>query len=149
MIKKMLVAIDGSEHAERALDLALEMAKTYAAEVQIVSVVSPVKSVIPRFTPAAPPSQFYNFFIKYIEDRLKTVLSEALKKAREENPTVKILTKLLNGNPAQEIVQTAKDENVDIIIIGSRGLGGIDELLLGSVSNKIADTATCPVLIVK
>ena len=149
MIKKMLVAIDGSEPADKALDFALDIADQCAAEVQIISVVPPVNSVIPRFTPAAPPKEFYKFFINHVENRLKTVLSEALQRAKDKKPTLKITTRLLKGSPALKIVQTAKDEDVDLIIMGSRGLSGVDEFFLGSVSNKVADTATCPILIIK
>ena len=145
----MLVAIDGSKLADKALDFALDLAKKCAAEVQIVSVVPPVDSIIPRFSLAAPPKNIYDFFINHVEDRLKKVLSEALNKAKRREPKLRISTRLLNGRPAEKIVQWAKEEAFDIIVVGSRGLSGVNELLLGSVSNRIADTATCPVLIVK
>jgi nucleotide-binding universal stress UspA family protein len=58
-------------------------------------------------------------------------------------------TKLVEGRPADKIVETAKLESCDLIVIGSRGLGGIKEFFLGSVSDRVADEAPCPVLIVK
>ena len=54
-----------------------------------------------------------------------------------------------DGRPADVIVQTAIDDHVDLIVLGSRGLGGIKQLFLGSVSDRVADEARCPVLIVK
>lgn len=149
MIKKMLIAVDGSESSEKALDFALDIAEKCYADVQIVSVIPPIESIVPRFTPAVPPTQFQKLFIDYVENRLKTVLSEELKKARGEKPSLKISTRLLNGNPADEIVRLAKEEDFSVIVVGSRGLSGVEELLLGSVSDRIADIATCPVLIFK
>ena len=149
MIKKMLVAVDGSEYAAKALDLALDLAEKLAADVQIVSVVPPVNSLIPRFTPVAPPTTFYTTLVNEMEKRLKNVLSETLKEAKEKKPKLKISTRLLKGSPAKKIVQTAKDEDFGIIVVGSRGLSDVEELFLGSVSDRVADNATCPVLIVK
>lgn len=145
----MLVAIDGSKPADNALDFALDLAEKCAAEVQIVSVVPPVDSVIPRITPAAPPKNIYDSFINHVEERLRKVLSEAFNKAKKREPELRISTRLLKGRPAEKIVQWAKEEDFDLIVVGSRGLSGVTELFLGSVSNRIADTATCPVLIVK
>jgi nucleotide-binding universal stress UspA family protein len=149
LIKKMLVAIDGSESSAKALDFAIELAEKWTAKVQIVSVVQPVESLIPRFTFAAPPPEFYAFFIKHVEDRIERTLSTALNKAKNKNPNLTVSTRMLKGRPADKIVETAKNEDFDLIIVGSRGLGGVDDLILGSVSDRIADNATCSVLIVK
>jgi len=56
---------------------------------------------------------------------------------------------MVEGRPSDEIVETAKEGNFDIVVMGSRGLGGIKEFFLGSVSDRVADEAACPVLIVK
>jgi nucleotide-binding universal stress UspA family protein len=144
----MLVAIDGSESATKALDYALSLAETCDAEVQIVSVIPPVESLMPRFSLTAPPIH-YSLFIDEVEKRLKTVLSDTLTEAKEKRPSISISMRLLKGRPAHTIVQTAQEEGFDIIVVGSRGLSGINELVLGSVSDRVADLATCPVLIVK
>ena len=148
-INKMLIAVDGSEAAAKGLDFTLNLADKLDAEVQILSVVPPVDSIIPRFIPMAPPSTFYTSIIDEMEKRLKTVLSEALKSAKEKTPKLKISTRLLKGRPADRIIQTAKEEGFDIIVVGSRGLSGVEEFFLGSVSDRIADRASCSVLIVK
>jgi nucleotide-binding universal stress UspA family protein len=147
-ITKMLVAIDGSESATKALAYALSLAEKCAAEVQIVSVVPPVESLMPRFTLTAPPIH-YSLFVGEVEKRLQTVLSDALSEAKEKRPNMHVSIRLLKGRPADTIVQTAQEESFDIIVLGSRGLSGLDELVLGSVSDRVADLATCPVLIVK
>ena len=147
-ITRILVAIDGSESATKALDYALSLAEKCEAEVHIVSVVPPVESLMPRFSLTAPPIH-YSLFIGEVEKRLQTVLADALTEAKEKRLNIPLSIRLLKGRPAVTIVQTAQEEGFDIIVVGSRGLSGLDELVLGSVSDRIADLATCPVLIVK
>lgn len=141
-IKKMLVAVDGSKTATKALDYALSLAEKCGAEVQIVSVVQTIDSVTPS------PQSVYASFIYDLEKSVETVLAEAVKVAKKKT-NLKVSTRLLKGRPADEIVRLAKEEGFDIIVLGSRGLGGTEELFLGSVSDRVADKSACPVLIVK
>jgi nucleotide-binding universal stress UspA family protein len=148
LIKKILVALDGSKSADRALDFALDLAKKYSAEVTVISVFD-----VPSVSLVAPSLVFAPISTsKYLDDlRIfhEKVLAEALKKAKRLNTGLKVSTKFLQGRAADEIVETAREEGCDIIVIGSRGLGGIKEFLLGSTSHRVADEAPCPVLIVK
>ena len=148
MINKILVAIDGSETAELALDFGFDLAIKYSAEVMIVSVLDTIsKSLIYRgmlFTPTST--------VKYLEELeafYEKILSDALQKQNQLKQKIKVSTKLLKGRAADKIVETANEGNFDFIVIGSRGLGGIKEFFLGSVSDRVADEAKCPVLIVK
>ncbi|MCJ7631892.1 universal stress protein [Candidatus Bathyarchaeota archaeon] len=143
-INKMLVATDGSEAAAKALNYALSLAEKCDAEVQIVSVVPTIDSLIP-----SSPHALYASLIFDMEKSMETLLSEAFKVAKEKKPNLKVSTRLLRGRPADEIVHVAKEEGFDIIVVGSRGLSGAKELFLGSVSDRVADKAMCPVLIVK
>jgi nucleotide-binding universal stress UspA family protein len=88
-------------------------------------------------------------FFKEIKASHEKILSKALKRAKELKPDLKISTVLKEGRPADEIVKTAKEENFDLIVMGHRGLGRVKEFFLGSVSDRVADEAHCPVLIVK
>lgn len=142
-IKKMLVAIDGSNAATKALNYALSLAEKCDAEVQIVSVVQTIDSMMPS------PGVLYASLIYDMEKSIETILSEILKVAKDKKPNLKVSTRLLKGRPADEIVHLAKEEGFDIIVLGSRGLSGAEELFLGSVSDRVADKAPCPVLIVK
>lgn len=152
MIKKILVALDGSEAADKALDHALDIAEKYSAGILLLSVIQPV--VVPRvaFSPAAvspvPPTATVNYSKKLREQHEK-LLSEALNKAKKLKPKIKISTKLVDGRPSDQLVETAQKGDFDLLVIGSRGLGGIKEFFLGSVSDRVADEAPCPVLIVK
>ncbi|HDQ05167.1 MAG TPA: universal stress protein [Candidatus Bathyarchaeota archaeon] len=150
MIKKILVPIDGSKHSDRALDYALDLAEKYSADIQLVSVAQPVVATGPMFLtqPILPPASTA-MYVKEIEAAHKKMLSEALKKAKESKPDIKISKKLVTGRPADKIVEIADKGNFDLIVMGSRGTGGIKEFFLGSVSDRVADEAPCPVVIVK
>jgi len=152
LIKKILVALDGSEPADKALGFALDLGEKYSAEIVLLSVVPPV--IVPldpyptRGVPPIPPVAM-TMYSKEVKASHEKVLSEALKKAKKIKPKLKVSTKLAEGRPSDKIVETAKEENFDVIVVGSRGLGGIKKFFLGSVSDRVADEATCPVLIVK
>jgi nucleotide-binding universal stress UspA family protein len=152
LIRKILVPTDGSDHANRALDFALDLAEKYSAEIVLLNVVQP--DVAPLIlhpvegVSAVPPVPMVTH-LKELKPFHEKLLSEALLKAQQAKPDLKISTLLLEGRPSDRIIAAAKEEGFDIVVMGSRGLGGLKEFFLGSVSDKVVDGATCPVLIVK
>jgi nucleotide-binding universal stress UspA family protein len=148
MIKKILVAIDGSKHADQSLDYAIDLAKRYSAKITVLTVInSPPNYLLNKgevFTPVSTQE-----LSKKIENYHKKILKKALEKVKKTSKKTVISQKLLTGRPADKIIETAKEENFDLIVIGSRGLGGIKQFLLGSVSDRVADEAPIPVLIIK
>jgi len=154
-MKKILVAIDGSEPADNALDFALNLVEKYSASLVLLNVYSraSVLSMIsyPTYSTATADSipATIAAYHKELTNRHGKMLEAALKKATNLKPNVKVSTKLMEGNPAQKIVEMAKEENFDLIVVGHRGLSGIKALFLGSVSNRVVHEAECPVLIIK
>ena len=145
MIKKILVAIDGSDHADHALDFALDLAKKYSAKMLLITVVPPVFLPIPSMN--VMKSQAVADASAELENSFSAVLSKTEEKVKSLT-NLDVFTRLEHGNPDEVIVETAKIGNFDVIVIGSRGLGRRD-FALGSVSSRVAENATCPVLIVK
>ncbi|RJS89452.1 hypothetical protein DRO56_05470 [Candidatus Bathyarchaeota archaeon] len=152
MIKRILVPIDGSEPSNRALDYALDLAEELDAEVVILSVVPPVILPVfseePGITPIITPRDIDRYNSK-LRATFENVLTEALARARAKKPNLRVSTKLLEGRPADKIVEVAEREGFDLIIMGSRGLSGLRELLLGSTTRRVADHCTKPLLIIK
>lgn len=152
MIRRILVPIDGSECADKALDYALYLADKCDASVEIFTAVSIVH--IPILKPAAvavkavTPSLFESLF-KEVRDHNEQMLSEAIEKARKAKPGLDITKNLAEGRPADRIVERAEEGGFDLIVMGSRGLGGVKEFFLGSVANRVASEAPCPVLLVR
>jgi nucleotide-binding universal stress UspA family protein len=146
LFKKILIATDGSDHAKHALNSAIEAADKYGAELIILTVVSPL-------SPYVYAGEIGIDLITKLEEDLKEyhrrILSEAAETVKAKNLGVFFSTRLEEGHPDTVIVEIAKEEDVDLIVMGSRGLGGVTGLLLGSTSRHVVETSTKPLLIVK
>ncbi|MGD6934637.1 MAG: universal stress protein [Candidatus Bathyarchaeia archaeon] len=162
MISKILVPLDGSEPASRALDFSCYLADKCSAEILVLGVIEPMIAPVfsraygqpmtqPMETPPIPPVSpaEVRSIMNSQKVHYENLLFDALEKARKNYPNLKISTQLKEGQPSDEIIETAKEGCFDIIVIGSRGLGGIKGFFLGSVSKKVTNEAVCPVLIVK
>ncbi|GMB01008.1 universal stress protein [Pelosinus sp. IPA-1] len=110
----------------------------------VCSIDEPCYTLLPGDIPGEPP--LAAVAIQEVEASDPKVLELA---KQNMSPSAKFETLLKFGSPAKSIISLAKDEHFNLIVVGSRGLSGLGELLLGSVSNKISHAATIPVLIVK
>lgn len=138
---KILLATDGSKHSAKTIEQAIELSGKLDAEVTILYVIE------------GNPQMGYDQFSAYrkatanMEAKAKEVLEKTAETFKEKG--LKVTTKLEMGHPSEIICKIAEKENFDIIILGSRGLGGITGMLLGSVSNSVAHCAKTNVFIVK
>jgi nucleotide-binding universal stress UspA family protein len=144
LINRILVPLDSSEYADKALDWALDLAEKYGASIELLTVIPLLGPFTTHGTePLFGPS------LEELKEQARKMLAEALKKANRSKPNLRISTRILEGRPSDKIVETAREGNFDLIVMGSRGLGGVKEFFLGSVSDRVADEAPCPVVIVK
>jgi len=148
LIQKILIGLDGSGAANKALEYALDIAEKFSAEILLVAVIPKIHLPFISVGPASPPPTLVNFSVD-LKKSHQDVLTHAIEKIKKENPSLKVTTVLTEGNAADIIIDKAKEEKVDLIVVGSRGLGGLSRFFLGSVSHKIAHSCECPVLIVK
>ena len=153
MYKKILVAFDGSEASKHALDHAVNFAELFGAELLILSVVPRVMMpVFPDEGFGAAPITAAQDMGEY-QDKMKEIynksLDEAMKDINDHFPDMKIETKLQEGRPSSTIVNAAEEYEADIIVIGSRGIGGITGWILGSTSRNVVESCTKPILVVK
>lgn len=144
-MKKILVAIDGSDHAWRALDYAGKLAKALGEELLVYSVLKPNESaaLLAKYDmeDPLPPHE---------AEGLDEIGNKLLDEARERATSgVKTTFELGVGYPPEMIVAKAKKARVESIVMGTRGMSGIKEMLLGSVSNYVLQYATVPVVIIK
>lgn len=140
MFNELLLAVDGSEHALNAARLAADLANAMASKtLRIVVAYDPIPSYL-----GEPDMQ------SAINARLSES-QEILRKATEAvgKTSAEIRTELIEGNPAEAIIEVAKTRGSDVIVMGSRGLGRLTGLVLGSTSQKVVSHAPCPVLIVR
>lgn len=142
-MKKILVAVDGSDHAYKALKKAKEIGIRYNSEIIILYVISSLRNCHPYVL-----DQIYEAEInKILLDQGKKILEESIK-IYEDYPT-KVTTFIKCGDPAREIIEKAKKDNCDLIVMGSRGLNTFSRAMLGSISNKVLNHSHISVLIVK
>jgi nucleotide-binding universal stress UspA family protein len=151
MSKKFLVAVDGSDHGWEALDLATNLARVADAELVILHVVpyEPMPEGFRQYAkiegiPLQEEETRFHLGRKF-GDR---IASEAEARARKSGLD-RVTTRVAEGNAAHEIVELAKSEDTDMVFLGSRGLGEVKGMLMGSVSHKVMHLAPCTCVAVK
>ncbi len=137
MFGRILLGYDGSEGAEKALEVALDIAKRYSAELHVISV-----ATIP---------EYYELREELEVERARRYYGELLKHVREiaERIGMSIKTYLEFGKPSEEIVKKAKEIGADLIVLGVKTKHPFDRRVLGGTGDKVVDYAHCSVLIVR
>jgi nucleotide-binding universal stress UspA family protein len=137
MFRNILVAVDGSTSSNDALTVAIDLAQKYNASICLVHAFLHVSDLL-----GAP------HYEQLLEARSETGAA-ILESARTQvGDLVPVETQLIEGPPAPAILRVAEEDGFDLVVMGSRGHGQIAGLLLGSVSNIVAQRANCPVMIV-
>jgi nucleotide-binding universal stress UspA family protein len=145
-ISKILVAVDGSEESMLAADCAIDMAKKNNAELIALNVIHSQKYLY-AWTPVIPSTT--NSIIKNQEEEAQRWLAIVREKANDNK--IKLRTEFIIDpmSIVAAIVEYAERENIDLLVIGSRGLTGFKKLLIGSVASGVVTYAHCPVMVVK
>ena len=148
-ISSILVAIDGSEHSFKAAEFATDLAKFYNANLFAITV-----TYIPKLhnisqkeiiSKSLTEDNIDNNAVKNAEDWFEGFVSHA----KENN--IQLKTELINSvRPVDYvIIEYAEEQNIDLIIVGTRGRTGFKKLLLGSIASSVVTYAHCPVLVIK
>ena len=135
---KILVPVDGSAYSLKAVEMACDLAKAHAPSTVTLTAVA-----------VQIPELEYGV---YIAEKMKAQAEIALAKAKEVAQAKGIDAEVILGigaSPADEIVQVAKDQRADLIVIGSRGLAGKTRSFLGSTASQVVTYSPCSVLVVK
>ncbi|MGI5912169.1 MAG: universal stress protein [Syntrophomonadaceae bacterium] len=145
MIKRILVAYDDGMVAAKALNTAVELAKSTSAEIYLVSVFSPAD--LNSFSTETYNPKLAQAFNEQSRAHLEKVQTEAVRKVKEDG--VNLHTRIEEGKPGEVISQIAEELKVDLIVMGSHNRGALGRFLMGSVSNYVLQNTYIPVLIVK
>ncbi|MEA2024115.1 MAG: universal stress protein [Actinomycetota bacterium] len=148
MVSHVLVAVDGSSHADRALEFAAEFAIKYGAGLTILNVVSYASTVPLALGAYAELEGLYAESRSVLQSAGEKIVESAAERARLLGVR-KVTTMVELGSPAQTICETSKSVGADVVVMGRRGLGDFSGLFLGSVTHKVAHTADCTVVTVK
>jgi nucleotide-binding universal stress UspA family protein len=149
LIRKILVPVDGSDISDKVLDFALDFAGTFDAKITILNVTEPPTMGAVPMEPTTISNDSMVVFVNDLKKFHEGVLAKAIAHAKLVKPNSEVSTKLREGDPALEIVAEAKESGFDLVVVGHRGLGRVEELFLGSVSERVAHLAPCPVVIVR
>ena len=147
MIKKILIAVDGSRHSLASVTFGAEIAKGVGAQLLLYHVVKPY-SLPDSLRKFAKAEHMQTFDPELLRKGAQYLLSGALDAARAAGVReVEIETD--EGPIARSIIERAKSYKADLIVIGSRGMGDMEGILRGGVSHRVETLAKCPVLVVK
>src|SRR2546427_8341378 len=156
LFNKLLVAQDCSESSQSAAQAALELAEKLKADLVVLHAIIPPTSYY-HSTIASPtgmslpaPSQHeIDAYYAYARKVALGIVGETESKAKKQSIHVKTDIPEAVSSIVETIVNHASKENVDLIVVGTKGLGGFKKMLLGSVSSGIVSHAQCPVLVVR
>jgi nucleotide-binding universal stress UspA family protein len=153
---KILVPYDGSKHAEKALNKAVNLAKLIkGSEMIILNVIEEILT-----PPLVFPTRIRHYktgedttlstYFRDLQTDMRYKMINTLEKIKQKyENSVKIRTVVLVGSAEDKIVEYANRQNVDLIVMGSKGLKGISRLLMGSVSRHVSEKVKCSVMIVR
>jgi len=144
--KNILYCTDFSEGARSALPLAIDLAKKYGASLHLVHVYQEPEPLTEYEISSNMKMDWIRMaqtLGREIEERLKKICSEV---SQEVGPC---RYTLLRGKPHLEIVRYAKENGIDLIILASHGLSGLEHVLFGSTAERVLRESSCPVLVVK
>jgi nucleotide-binding universal stress UspA family protein len=177
MIRKVAVALDGSEAASKSLDLAIEFAVAFGAELVLLHIIS--DQMLTDGERRLANSEYHDELQRALSGSalatllglssvttesviqasheaglaVRTVIGRGIVSRAEEKAKAKhvslVRSVLQDGDPATELLVVAKQEKPDLFLMGTRGLGGVERLFNGSVSQKVSNSAVCTVVIVR
>ena len=147
MIKKILIAVDGSNHSLKSVEFGAEIAKGLGAELLLYHVVKPYQ--LPESLRAfAKAEHMATIDADLLRRGAQHLLANALDAARRVG-VKDVEIEIDEGPIARSIIGRAKSFKADLIVVGSRGMGDIEGMLRGGVSQRVETLAKCPVLVVK
>jgi nucleotide-binding universal stress UspA family protein len=138
-MESIVVGTDGSPGAEAAVERAAEVATGTGARVHLVTAYPDIPSYRERIGSSAKRQSI----------DLQQVADTVLARTAEKLTGLEVETHAREGDPAQVIADVAQEQNADLIVVGDRGLTGLERFLLGSVSSKLSHHAPCSVMIVR
>jgi nucleotide-binding universal stress UspA family protein len=154
--KKILVALDGSENSIRASHAALELAEKLKADLIVFRAIIPPAlyyhtEISSEGAVIEPPTheKEIDLYLEYARRVGRGIVDGTVSEAKKRGITVKADIPETTSSVVETIVSQAVKENADLIVVGTRGLGGFKKLLLGSVSSGVVGHAHCPVLVIR
>ncbi|MGC9517936.1 MAG: universal stress protein [Methanomicrobiales archaeon] len=147
MYKKILLPTDGSKNAMMAGEHAISIADTYGADIIVLNVIDVY------YVQSMALPNFREDLEKELRQEGKKAVDDFVEKLEDSQcngycKNLNLITKIKDGKPHQVILDTIKEEDIDLVVMGASGRHGLDRLMLGSVTERVLREARCPVLVV-
>jgi nucleotide-binding universal stress UspA family protein len=142
-MRKLFVPVDGSEASMRALDCAIDLCRKHSSFELVIATAHELATANPRVLAYIPLEKLEQVQREHSEEALKP----AVERARAAGITFKSV--ILTGETAQAIVDEAQAQGCDCIVMGTRGMGAVGNLLMGSTATKVVHLTRLPVMLVK
>src|SRR5579872_1892469 len=146
-LKKIVVSTDGSPNGSRALDAAIQLAKAFSAELLVLSVAPQILPTVYSPVGVAGPVLDYSAYFDALAKDTKKIVEDGVQKAKQQSVSARGAALTTVNSVAEAIIAESEKENADLIVVGTRGLGGFKKLVLGSVSSAVVAHATSSVLV--
>ena len=143
--KRILIAVDGSDATEKALDYAIDLAKNEGTTLTVLNVAELPYSRLPTMR----SKDVYGPYLNLVKESHSKILDDAIQVIKEKAPNAQVSKLLAIGDPAKKITEVGNTGNFDLIITGCRALTKGSQFFFGSVSKKVTKIASCPVMVVK
>lgn len=148
--QRILVAVDGSEGSRKASEVAVDLAEKFNAQLHVVNVFRSYPEYMTMFPSApAPSGEAVQAYISYARRAALEVVGRTASMAEKKSVKTRPKTIETIDSAVQAITDYAVAEKIDMIVMGTRGLGGFKRMLLGSVSSGVVTHAPCSVLVVR
>ncbi|MBU4262103.1 MAG: universal stress protein [Proteobacteria bacterium] len=139
-VKKILVPVDFSENSNRIIKYGASVASQFGAEMEAIFVAQTFQDYSEFFEPHMPVIQFEEDLVASARERMKAFLAESLE------PAVVCKGVVMAGDIAETIRNYAREQKVDLIVMGTHGYKGLEKVLFGSIAEKLVKNSPCPVL---
>jgi nucleotide-binding universal stress UspA family protein len=145
MFERIVVSVDGSPDSDKAVAVALDIARCHGSEVIVVhgrdyALVSPPGPGVPVRPPQVEPES---------EDEAQRLVNEAVQVFQEGGVTARGVVLPMRGRLAEQIVSVAQESSAGLIVLGSRGLSRLQEMVIGSVAHKVIHLSPYPVVLAR
>jgi universal stress protein A len=137
-LKKILCPTDFSEPSLKGVEAAAEFAATYSGEVMLIHVIPPAHTLTPPAIPSGKVLEYYEDLSRFAQKSLDDLIDEKF------SQDVSVSSRVVQGNPSDEIVRIASEEKVSLIVIATHGATGWRRFMFGSVAEKVVRMAGCP-----
>lgn len=141
-LKRILCAVDFSEHSPKVAEYAEAIAKCMSAEVLVIYAAPSLSQYVGFHVPPNSIESFVGEIVSGAEKTMENFINEHFHDTA-------VRGKVVTGYAAEEILNTAEEENVDMIVMGTHGRKGIDRILFGSVAEKVVHSSKWPVLTIR